>query len=36
MSVFGHHECPEMDTPLYAIVDYQALTCLARFWHGIR
>jgi len=29
MSVFGHHECPEMDTSFYALADYQQVTSLA-------
>jgi len=23
LSISGHHECPEMDTLFYAVVDYQ-------------
>ena len=36
MSISGHRECPEMDTLFYAIIDYQRVTDLARFWHSIR
>ena len=35
LSISGHHECPEMDTLFDAITDYQWVTDLARFWHGL-